>query len=190
MLKFRLNSMKKKQTKKSMDTSLIRVTRTLYFFIGIFALSIVIFDAGNLITREAVSQRWLLMVFLLGSTTAAWLLGSVDNLKTPVTYGLVVAYIAAAGLITYWERGMASASSIMYALPLLICATLKNRHILIATAVASTGTYSLAAVKYFNDYFNEGYRVQLWGTLLFIGGTIFVLTWLILIVVGLRHDSK
>jgi uncharacterized membrane protein YgdD (TMEM256/DUF423 family) len=92
--------------------------------------------------------------------------------------------------MTYWERGMASTSTILYALPLLVVAIAQNRHALMATAVLAAGTYAFAAVKYFNDYFNEGYRIQLWGTIVLVGGSIVVSSWLIMIIAGLRKDSK
>ena len=103
---------------------------------------------------------------------------------------LTVALIAFAGFMTYWERGMASSSTIFHVLPLLVIATHKDRHAVMAVAGISAGTYAFSAVKYFNDYFNEGYRVQLWGNIVLYSATILVSAWLILIVSGLRKDSK
>jgi len=59
-----------------------------------------------------------------------------------------------------------------------------------ATAGLCAGTYAFSAVKYFNDYFNEGYRVQLWGNIVLYTGTILICAWLIMIVANLRQDSK
>ncbi len=172
---------------------LTRLTRTVYFLCGLFALSIVIFDSGNLITREAVIQRWTLLSFLLIINSVVWLVSSQLQKKPSITIALttvmVVSLTTFAGFVTYWERGMASTSTIFYVLPLLVIATLKNRHALLATATLSAVTYAFAAVKYFNDFFNEGYRVQLWGSLVMYGGTIFICAWLIMIITDLRHDS-
>lgn len=172
--------------------SLTRVTRTLYFFIGFFAISIVIFDSGNLITRDAVIDRWSLLSMLFIANTVAWFVGSKPskNSKSLLTYTLSASLIAFAGFMTYWERGMASSSTVFYTLPILVIATLKNRHALMAVAGLCVGTYAFSAVKYFNDFFNEGYRVQLWGNIVLYSGTILVSTWLVLIVSGLRKDSK
>lgn len=84
---------------------------------------------------------------------------------------------------------MASTSTIMYALPLLTIATLRSRHALLATAALCAGTYAFAAVLYFKTFFNEGYRIQLWSTMLLYIGAIFVITWLIMIIANLRKDS-
>jgi hypothetical protein len=177
---------------KTEDISLTRITRTLYIFIGFFAISIIIFDSGNLITRESVVDRWSLLSALFIANTVAWFVGSKPSKKSKslLTYMLSISLIAFAGFMTYWERGMASSSTIFYILPLLVIGTLKDRHALMAVAGLSGGTYAFSAVKYFNDFFNEGYRVQLWGNIVIYTGTILVSAWLLLIVLGLRKDSK
>lgn len=181
-----------KDTSTSLD--LTRVTRTIYFVLGFYALSIVIFDSGNLLTRDAVVDRWLIFTFVLVTNTFAWYIAAQKDsffVKPPVAIVLLgTSLLLFAGLSTYWERGMASTSTILYVLPLLVVATLKNRHLLMTTAVLAVGTYAFAAVKYFNEFFNEGYRVQLWGHILLYGGIIFGATWLIMILTGLRHDSR
>lgn len=177
-------------------SSITQVCRTLYFFIGFYALSIIIFDAGNLITREVVVDRWTLVSLLLLVNTIIWFLASRKKSHTKSTYHgiltgvLAVALLVFAGNMTYWERGMASTSTILYILPLLVVATLKNRHALLATATLAAGTYAFSAVRYFNDFFNEGFRIQLWGSLLLYMGTIFVSAWILMIVANLRHDSE
>jgi len=185
--------MKKKQTNPFQFT-LTRITRTMYFLLGFFALSIALFDSGNLITREAVIDRWILCSALLAVNTLFWYLAVRDDAKIKASKlmitGLAVATLVFAGFMTYWERGMASTSTILYVLPLIIIATLKNRHALIAVATLSASTYSLAAVKYFNDFFNEGFRIQLYSSIVLYSGIIFVVAWLLMIASNLRHDSK
>jgi len=104
---------------KTENISLTRITRTLYIFIGFFAVSIVIFDSGNLITRSAVIDRWSLISALFITNTIAWFVGSKPsrNKKSLLTYMLSISLIAFAGFMTYWERGMASSSTIFYVLP-------------------------------------------------------------------------
>ena len=182
--------MAKKSKAKSFHVT--RLTRTMYFFIAVFALSIIVFDSGNLITKQAVIQRWTLLTILTVVNTIAWYIGAQQPLKSRSlnTFILSVVLVLFAGYMTYWERGMASSSTILYALPMLVVATLKNRHALIAITASSAAVYSLAAVKYFNDFFNEGYRIQLWGNIILYSGTFFVCAWLIMIIAGLREDSK
>jgi len=110
--------------------------------------------------------------------------------NTLLIYLLTTTLVVFAGFTTYWERGMASTSTIFYVLPLLTVAIIRNRHALLATTVLSAGTYAFTSVKYFNDFFNEGYRIQLWGHLFLYSGTIFAIGWLIMIMTGLRHDSR
>lgn len=170
-----------------------RIARTLFIFCCVFALSIVLFDSGNLITREAVIDRWVLVSGLFALSTLVWTLSAARSLKqtahTTLRLLLVAGLVTFAGYMTYYERGMASSSTIFYVLPLLVAATLKNRHVLMASAALSAGTYTFAAVLYFNTFFNEGYRIQLWGNILLYVGTIFVSAWLIMIIAGLRRDS-
>lgn len=172
---------------------LVRITRTMFFIIGVYVLSIVIYDSGNLITRDAVIDRSTIAFVLLIVNTVAWYGASQNvgvHIKNLFVYMLSAILLAFAGFLTYWERGMASTSTILYVLPLLSIATLKNRHALLATAVLASGTYSFSAIKYFNDYFNEGYRIQLWGNLVLYVGAIFAVAWMIMVIAGLRHDSR
>jgi uncharacterized membrane protein YgdD (TMEM256/DUF423 family) len=176
-----------------LQLALTRATRTIFFFISVFMLSIVIFDSGNLITRESIIDRWTLVTVLLVVNTFVWFGASqkwpLATRKLPVTL-LSLTLLLFAGFMTYWERGMASTSTILYALPILVIAIAKNRHALQAVAILAVGTYAFASVKYFNDYFNEGYRIQLWGSIILVGGSIMTLSWLTLIIAGLRKDSK
>ena len=186
--------MAQKQSKNDLSLTLTRVTRTIFFFASFYALSIIIFDSGNLITREAVIDRWTLLTGLLAINSLVWLVSAQTvhkpSLQVILRLILAVTLLFVAGFTTYWERGMASSSTIFYILPLLVIATLRSRHALLATTLLAASTYAFAAVKYFNDFFNEGYRVQLWGNILLYGGTIFACAWLIMVITDLRHDSK
>ncbi|MCA9345955.1 hypothetical protein KC960_00515 [Candidatus Saccharibacteria bacterium] len=181
-----------KKQKTNINIHITRLTRTIYFFIVIFAISIIIFDSGNLITKESVIQRWSILTVLTFFNTLAWYMGAhyPKRSRSFSTFVLSLVLVLFTGFLTYWERGMASTSTILYAIPMLVVATLKNRHALIAIATTSSAVYSMAAVKYFNDYFNEGYRIQLWGNIILYSGTFFVCAWLIMILAGLREDSK
>jgi len=187
---------KKKQITPLLPLTLARTTRTVYFFAAFYALTIIIFDSGNLITRDAVINRWTLLSGLVVINSIVWLISAQTKNKSTIPSSqillrttLALTLLILAGLSTYWERGMASTSTIFYVLPLLVIATLKNRHALIATATLAAATYAYAAVRYFNDFFNEGLRIQLWGSILLYGGTIFVCGWLIMVITDLRKDS-
>lgn len=181
-----------KKSTQSTSYSLTRASRTVYGLLGILALATILFDSGNLITREAVIDRWTALFILFVVNTIAWFMASEGTVfsKKILTVLLSIALLGFAGAMTYWERGMASTSTILYALPLLVIATLKNRHALLAMTALSVATYAFASVKYFNDYFNEGYRIQLWGSIVMYSGLFAVVAWLIMILTGLRKDSE
>lgn len=187
-----LIDMAKKQTSIDASFSLTRVTRTLYGFLGIVALATVIFDAGNLVTKDAVIDRWTALFVVFVVNTIAWFIASEGTAFSKRILVLLVSLtlLGFAGAMTYWERGMASTSTILYTLPLLSVAILKNRHALIATTALCIATYAFASVKYFNDFFNEGYRIQLWGSIVMYSGLFAVVAWLIMILTGLRKDSE
>ncbi len=180
----------KRQNQPSLN--LVHITRTLYFFIAIYAVSIAIFDAGNLITRDALVDRWTALFVIFVINTIAWFIAAqgTEYSKKILTIISTLALLLFAGAITYLERGMASTSTVLYALPILIAATLKNRHTLFATTALCVGTYSFATIKYFNDFFNEGYRIQLWGSIILFSGVLIVVNWLVMNLTGLRRDSK
>lgn len=186
--------MTKKKIINNHSLTVTRITRTMFFLCMVLAANVIVFDSGNLLARESVIDRWLLISGLLLVFMFSWFIVGVKNTKSPVYSRWLVALIAisllvASGYLTYWERGMASTSTIFYVLPVLVAATLKNRHAILASASLSAATYALSAVLYFNTNFNEGYRIQLWGSILLYSGIIFVSAWLIMIVAGLRKDS-
>ncbi|MFT4532595.1 MAG: hypothetical protein ACI9T8_000624 [Candidatus Saccharimonadales bacterium] len=185
--------MAKKSKLSHSNLDVTRVTRTIYFVMAFYITSIIIFDSGNLITRESVIRRWTIATIILILNTLIWYIASTkakphkDHISIIALTGTLLAF---AGFSTYWDRGMASTSTILYALPILTIAVLRQRHALIAVTSMSAITYCFASVKYFNDFFNEGYRIQLWGHLILYSGIMFGLAWLVMIVAGLRRDSR
>ncbi len=178
--------------KAKQNIELTRVTRTMFFFLAIWVGVLALFDAGNLLTPEAMIDRITALFVIAVINTLAWYIAAekVIIAKNIFTYLLTFMLIGFAGFTTYWERGMASTSTILYAIPLLTIATLKNRHSLLATTGLSVATYTFAAVKYFNDFFNEGYSIQLWASIVLYSGIMFSVAWLIMVITDLRHDSK
>jgi hypothetical protein len=188
--------MKEKPTSKPslFRKSVIRATRAVYLFVAFYMISIILFDSGNLIVRESIIDRWTFATILLVTNTLVWFGASqkwsnktLEKLPLVMLSGVLIIF---AGYSTYWERGMASTSTIFYTLPILLVALVRNRHAIIASAITSAGVYAYASVKYFNDFFNEGYRIQLWSSILLIVASISTITWIVLILVGLHRDSQ
>lgn len=179
---------------ESDDLEVTRITRTLFFVVFTLLAFIVISDAWNLILREKIV--WLVggSVLLFVVTVIIWMLAGTAKKSRVSTLSyrmaLVASLVLLAGLFTYNERGMASTSTPLYVIPILVAATLRNRHILIGTALLSIATYFYSTVAYFNLNFNEGYRVELYSKLVLFIGLILCITWLTMILAGLRKDSK
>jgi hypothetical protein len=156
------------------NTDLVPVFRKLswynFAYFGAFALFTIIFDSGNVLTREAIYQRWMMAAVLLVVFTFFWIASrkaSSYRQMFRVLLLCVAVELMLAGFMTYWERGMASTSTILYMVPILTMAFARSRTYTIATALIASAIYTAAATKYFYDFFNEGYRVQLYGEIFF-----------------------
>lgn len=163
-----------------------RLSRAHFLVIAAYVLTSVIFDSWNLLARDAVDRRWLGAGLLLAINTGAWYLAH-NQFKSESAYRgliwtLVIADILFAAANVYWERGMAATSAILFAVPLISVAVLKSRTALVATATLCAGAYAAAAVKYFFDFYGEGYRVQLYGQIFFFALLFYALAWLLLVV--------
>ena len=170
-----------------------QVSRVNFFFIALYATSIIIFDSGNLIAREAVYQRWTLAVVLLIVNTFVWYITRHINgafLQKLMVWVLVVTELIFAGYMIYWERGMASMSTLLFALPIVTAGMLLSRTATLATSTLAIATYSFAAMKYFYDYFNEGYRLQLYGQMVFFGGVFLTIAWIVNILARVNKNPN
>jgi hypothetical protein len=180
------------KTKKPDNTwlrdSVIRATRFHFLFIAFYAISIIVFDSWNLITHESVAQRWTLAGGLFVVNTVLWYLSRMRfNGLLPYKIMLIVLIICDivfAAMNIYWQRGMASKSVALFAVPIITSAILRSRTALLATAALSTAAYTVSAVRYFNLNYGEGYRVELWGELFFYSAVFFVLAWLLWVIIN------
>lgn len=159
-----------------------KLARVNFVFLAIFALFTIIFDGGNVITRERVYDRWMLTVLLFVVFEVFWIIvkkARSKNLIFGSLIAVVIAELALAGFMTYWERGMASTSTVLYLIPIASIAFAKSRTYTVGTAILAAATYLFASTKYFYDFFNEGYRVQLYGEIFFYSALFIVLGWLL-----------
>lgn len=165
----------------------VQLMRRHYFFIAAYIGTIIIFDMWNLIPRDAVGRRWQAAGLLLIVNTVVWYIAKLKQKKSGVYQLLMTALILAdvifVALNVYWERGMASNSVAMFAIPLILAASLRNRSALISTASLCVAAYSIAAVSYFFDYYGEGYRVELYGTVGLFSALFFIIAGLLLAIV-------
>lgn len=169
-----------------LQETVLSLARVHFFYVLAFVAAIMIYDSWKLITPEAVLQRWTVATVMLVTTTLVWYsvrkISTIELHKTFV-YVFILLDIVVAMYLTYAERGMASRAVALFAIPIAVAAVLRSRSALFGTALLSTAAYSFAAVKYFVDYFNEGYKIELYGTIGFYSAMFFVLTALLWIVV-------
>lgn len=158
-----------------------------------YALQIIVFDSWNLIPHEAVSQRWTAIGALAVLNTVLWFFAKI-NYDRPIYYiglimSIVIADIVLAGFTVFWERGMASASVILFVLAILSASVIRSRTLILATAALSAVGYSTAIVRYFNLNYGEGFRVQLWGQVSFYSALFFIFALVIMAAMSLSKDS-
>ncbi len=158
----------KKQT--YMQANLQTSARAGFLFVIAYGIYIIIFDSSGVLTRQAVYYRWMMLGLLLVTNTIFWSFTKKASSQKQLTFAVfacVLVQLALAGFSVYWERGMASMSTILFALPIVNVALLGSRTYTLATAALACAVCITACTKYFYDFFNEGYRAQLYGQLFF-----------------------
>lgn len=170
-----------------LQVNVLRVARIHFYYAAAIAASIMVYDAWKLITPQAVLQRWTVLALLLVVTTLIWYacraIGKSPFYYRMLAYILILFDIFLAGFFVYVERGMASRGVVLFAIPIAVSMVLNSRSALFATATLSVTAYTFAAVKYFVDFFNEGYRIELYSVLSFYSACFFVLAgifWVVL----------
>ena len=178
--------MAKKQT-ASLQAMAARITNVHFLYIAAYMLSIIIFDSWNLLTHDAVVDFWTAAGAMLVLNTVLWYLARY-RFKTESAYrlailALIVADIIFASFTVYWERGLASSSVILFAVPIVTAAVLRSRNTVLATAILCATGYSIAAVRYFYQHYGESFRVELYGEIGLYSAVFFILAALVLILI-------
>lgn len=172
----------------------IRLARAHLALAGIYAVFIMMSDAWNLVARSTTSQRWLMFGLLLIVTGLVWFLSRGES-NSPTYYralicALILTDLALATFAIYSERGMSSRGVALYAIPIASSAALLSRSAIFGTAALSVATYVMAATRYFYVYFNEGYKVELYSTLIFYSLGFFVLASILWVAVSTPSNRK
>jgi hypothetical protein len=162
-----------------LNVSLQRVAVFHFLFLAGYALQVMIYDGSNVITPEARLWRWIATGSLLAVVAVVWYLAHNQNNDIPtykrLTFLLVAANIAFASFNIYTRRGMASRAVILYTIAIASAAILLSRAAVFAAAVLSAAAYAVTAVTYFTLNFNEGYKAELYGEIIFYSFVFFVL---------------
>lgn len=167
-------------------TSVQKVTRIHFAYVGLYMASVVAFDSWNLITHEGIVWRWQAAAALLALNAVCWYAARATfTSKMPntlIVFVLVIADILFAAQNVYWERGMASKAAALFLVPLVLSAALQSRRAILATATLCFSAYSFVTVRYFHVNYGEGFKVELYGTILLYGGIYFIVALLLVAV--------
>jgi hypothetical protein len=173
-----------KKLTNSLQASVLKVTRVHFLYVGVYIASIVAFDTWNLITHEGIVWRWEAAALLLIINAVCWYVArSAFAGRLPyklVVLALVVADIMFAAQNVYWERGMASKAVALFVVPIVLSAVLQSRRAILATATFCFAAYSFVLVRYFHLHYGEGFKVELYGTILLYCGVFFITALLLL----------
>lgn len=153
----------------ALQQRLLRIARVHFVYTFAFIVSIMVYDAWNLIAPEDVLGRWKIAAFMLVTTTLVWYAAKSQSQK-PVLfnlgiYTLILMDLYVAGSLVYAERGMASRAVMLFVIPIITSVALQRASALFATASLAIATYTFMAVRYFVVNFNEGYKIELYATL-------------------------
>jgi hypothetical protein len=152
-------------------TSTLRVARFHFVYVLIYVVQTIVYHASKLITPDVVLRRWVAVASLLVVTTAVWFISkhrtSSSRLYQLAISAIIFADLAFAAFNVYTQRGYASKSVLLFIVPIVVATVFISRRALFATAMLAIAAYTTVAVKYFVDYFNEGYMVELYGEIAF-----------------------
>lgn len=162
-------------------------------FIGAYAIYVIAADATRLIAPPLVLKRWTVDAALLVGVSIIWYLARarVQNINyyRGLVYGLIVLDLAMAAFNVYTQRGMAARAVMLFSIPIVAASVLLSRTALFLTAALCTAAYSLAALKYFVDFFNEGYKAELYIEVGFYCAVFFILAAVLSIVVRSKNSE-
>lgn len=180
--------MAKAKTQMSwLQTNTVRAARLHFGFVFMYAAMVIAYDAWKLITTQALVERWTIAVLLFVTTTVVWLIARNTALSQNVyriLLGILIAMdILIAGYSIYSGRGMASRGVALFAIPILVSGIYLSRSAIFATASICVGAYTYAAIRYFGEHPSEGYKVELYGDLLFYGLSFYLLAGLLWVIV-------
>ncbi len=176
-----------------LQTGLIRTCRVHFVFVAVYIVYIIASDATKLIQPDVVLRRWTMNVLLLIGVVSVWYFAR-SNVRKSSYYRLLFSIIisldiAVATFNIYTQRGMASRAVILYCIPILVSALLLSRTAVFLTATLCAAAYSLAAVKYFVDYFNEGYKAELYIEVAFYVAIFFILAGILSILIRFNKSE-
>lgn len=170
-----------------LQTTAVRLTRIHFLYVLAYLVSIVIFDASNLYTHQAISQLWTAGGVLMALNVMLWFAARLKASSYWYYVGIILTLIIIdvifASFIVYWQRGLYSKAVFLFTVPIITAAAVRSRSLLLGTTTLCAAAYSTVAVRYFFDHYGLGYRVELWGNVAFFSAMFFVLAFLLMIII-------
>lgn len=185
---------KQKSDSKRLQLASIRTTRLGFVFVIIYAISTLIFQLWKLLTPEILIQRWLIALIALTVITSLWWYSRSRNLSPTYYKGIILLqifmYLFIGAYSIYAERGMASNSIILFTIPLIIIALEFSAKSLFATATLCSLVYASSAVSYFKNFPSEGYKVELYGGIVFYVSILYLISALLWVLVRSKTTTR
>lgn len=177
-------------TKKQINNIQITVIRSLRLGIAftiIFGLSNLIYKAWRLLTPDILQQRFyiagtLLLIHIVMLAFATKHYSSVTTYKL-IMWLQTLSFLTLAGYCIYSERGMASNAVVLFIVPIIISSLQRSGKALLATTTLAATIYSASAIIYFRQFPSEGYKVELYGGLLFYCAVFYVIAALLWVLI-------
>jgi hypothetical protein len=186
--------MKQKETYAHwLKYSLARAAKVHFLLVIAYVAQLVVYDASKLITPEALLNRW----FAIGTVTIVaaivWYLARSSrqnaSLYKYLTIALILVDICFAAFNVYDQRGMASRAVVLFFIPIVLSSILLSRIALFTTAIVAIVAYTTACIAYFVNYFNEGYKVELYGEVFFYSAMMLVVSALLWSVIKMKRHA-
>lgn len=154
-----------------LKNSLVRVAKIQLILVILYMAQIIAYDSSKLITPDVLLWRWYAIAGVAIVSVAVLYLAR-SKVTHPEHYkmlvwALILADIAFAAFNVYTQRGMASRSVALFLIPVIISTILLSRVALFSTAILCVVVYTTTAVAYFVNFFNEGYKIELYGEIFF-----------------------
>lgn len=166
-----------KNLHSSVRSTFVKIAK-LHVVVGVvFAAQLIAYDAGKLITPEAVLKRWVIIGILILASACCWYLARLNNTAKVIrnlAWLLIATDLAVASFSVYTQRGMASRAVLLFILPLFVAASLQRKGLIFLTALIATLCYITSGIAYFVLNFNEGYKLELYGELGFYSALILI----------------
>lgn len=187
--------MNKKQKLESnrLQIACNRTSKLGFIFVAIYSATTLIYKLWKLVTPDILLQRWIISLVVLSVVTLLWWYSKSRNLS-PVYYkGIIflqiMMYLVVGSNSVYMERGYASNSVILFTIPLVIVALGYSGKALAATATLCSLVYSFIMIQYFKNFPSEGYKVELYGGIVFYVSVIYLITALLWVLVRSKNKQ-